>query len=152
MELVISNNTIVTQLNEVQDNVIQNSNQLNEVEEDINELKQFKETFGNVEELVNSMRTIAANNKKTDQEIAELKLKMDEETKILNEAKTMMNTLSQKNAAILAKDPNILTFFNEIKFETEEENEKFISELNKKGIEIKMETPTSPEEDQIDDI
>ena len=45
-----------------------------------------------------------------------------------------------------------MTFFDEIKFETEEENEKFISEVNKKGIEIKMEIPTAPEEDQIDDI
>ena len=40
----------------------------------------------------------------------------------------------------------------EIKFETEEENEKFISETNKKDIKIKMEIPTAPEEDLIDDI
>ena len=30
LELVIANNTVVKQLNEVQDNVIQNSNQLND--------------------------------------------------------------------------------------------------------------------------
>ena len=63
-QLVKANNTVVKQLNEVQDNVIQNSNQLNEVQENVNELKQFKETFGNVEELVNSMKAIASNNKK----------------------------------------------------------------------------------------
>ena len=35
-------------------------------------------------------------------------------------------------------DPNALMFFDEIKLETEEKNEKFVLDTEKKGIEIKM--------------
>ena len=40
--------------------------------------------------------------------------------------------------------------YEEIKFETEEEIEKFISETNEKHIEIKMEIPSAPEEEYED--
>ena len=40
--------------------------------------------------------------------------------------------------------------YEDIKFETEEEIEKFISETNKKHIEIKMEIPSAPEEEYED--
>ena len=58
-----------------------------------------------------------------------------------------MEKLSHKNAKLLADNPKVLTLFDDIEFETEEETEKFISETIKKDIEIKMEIPTAPEED-----
>ena len=42
-----------------------------------------------------------------------------------------------------------MIIFDKINLETEE-NEKFLSDTNKKDIEIKMEIPTAPAEDQID--
>ena len=72
--LIRTNNKVVDQLDEVQENMIQKNAQLDEVQKNVNELTKFKKTFGDVEELVNSMKAIASNNKKMDQEIEELKI------------------------------------------------------------------------------
>ena len=46
--------------------------------------------------------------------------------------------------------PDIYVLYEDIKFETEEETERFISETNAKNIEIKMEIPSAPEEEPED--
>ena len=64
LNLIRTNNKVVDQLNEVQENMVQKNDQLDEVQKNVDELTKFKETFGDVEELVNSMKAIASNNKK----------------------------------------------------------------------------------------
>ena len=44
---------------------------------------------------------------------------------------------------------NTVDYYEEIKLEMEEQNEKFIAETNGKNIEIKMEIPTAPKEEEI---
>ena len=48
------------------------------------------------------------------------------------------------------QNPKDLTLYEDIKFETEEDNRKFLEEANAKNIEIKMEIPSAPEEEPED--
>ena len=84
-----------------------------------------------------------------DKEIEDLKIRVNNETDMVEAAKDLIYKLTRKNARMLMNDPNALMFYDEIKLETEEQNEKFVSDTKKKEIEIKMEVPTAPEEDQI---
>ena len=99
--------------------------------------------------MFNSLQNKVSNNLNMDKEIEELKIRVNNETKIVEEANELMRKVSRKNARILMNDPNALVFYNEIELETEEQNEKFVSDTKKKEIEIKMEVPTAPEEDEV---
>ena len=91
--------------------------------------------------------------KKANNEVHKLKILVDTEVSLLIELKDLLELLKQKNIRLIRDDPepkeNTLNFYEKIKLETEEQNEKFIAETNGKNIEIKMEIPTAPEEDEI---
>ena len=73
--------------------------------------------------------------------ISEAKLELEERIKVIEEANMVIEKPRQRHNS---KD---LTPYEDIKFETEEETEQFISETNKKNIKIKMEIPSAPEEE-----
>ena len=104
-----------------------------------------------MEELVNTLQRKLLNEIKTGQDFEDLKTRVDKETEILEDARFLLEQLSQKNVQTLANEPGVTIIFDEINFETEEENEKFISETNKKDIEIKIEIPTAPLEEEINE-
>lgn len=99
--------------------------------------------------MINTLQNKVSINLDTEKEIEELKIRVNNETKVVEEANYLMEKISQKNAGILMNDPSTIAYFDEIKLEIEEQNEKFVSDTEKKGIEIKMEVPTAPAEDEI---
>ena len=88
------------------------------------------------------------------EEIRELKSLVISEFSLLRELKDLIDEMTQKNAKLPMDDSKSEIklenfYYEEIKFETEEQSRKFISEMNNQDIEIKMETPTAPVEDEI---
>ena len=87
----------------------------------------------------------------TGRDFEDLKTRVDKETELVEEARDLMKQLSQKNVQTLANEPGVTVMFDKINLETEEETEKFISETNEKDIEIKIEIPTAPLEEEINE-
>ena len=68
---------------------------------------------------------------------------------MLEEVKVLLAQMNQQNVRQMRRDPDTVVFYEEIKLKMEEQNEKFVSDTKEKNIEIKMEVPTAPEEEQI---
>ena len=121
---------------------------INSKEEENKEMSMKIETM---EELVNTMQEKLLNKIKTGRDIEDLRARVDKETAIVEDARGLMEQLSQKNIQSLLNKPGVTITFDKIDLETEEENEKFISETDKKDIEIKIEIPTAPSEEEINE-
>ena len=71
----------------------------------------------------------------------------------MKELKDSIALMMQRNTKLATENskPELKSenfYYEEIKLETEEQNRKFLSEMNDQNIEIKMETPTAPVEDE----
>jgi len=115
---------------------------------EVDQLKKEMETIQGVrEELIVVQNGTTENVRILAQDVdnfSEIKFKLEEKIEVIEKANLIEEKPEQEYI------PEDSYPYEEIKFETEEEIEKFISETKEKHIEIKMEIPSAPEEEYED--
>lgn len=115
---------------------------------EVGQLKKEMETIQDVrEELIVVQNRTTENVRILAQDVddfSEIKFELEERIEVIEKANLVEEKPEQEYI------PEDSYPYEEIKFETEEEIEKFISETNEKHIEIKMEIPSAPEEEYED--
>ena len=92
-----------------------------------------------IEELMKQIKDLAEkipDGEKANEEVQELKVLVNSEFSLLKELKDLIELLKQKNIKLIRDGPEPkpkpVNFYEEIKLETEEQNEKFIAKTNEK--------------------
>ena len=115
---------------------------------EVDQLKKEMETIQDVrEELIVVQNRTTENVRilaKDVDDFSEIKLKLEERIDVIEKANLIEEKPEQEYI------PEDSYPYEDIKFETEEEVEKFISKTHEKNIEIKMEIPSAPEEETED--